>query len=221
MIATRRFHFFFLRIYQNIHYRVLLYGGAGVPMNDLGTLDKSRTDQDRERAAFTEELLDRARGKPFAVGQVVMPLEDLAGIKSADGEMLAMDALGPGIVEAVDEGRGVQVHWLEARTSTWLDPQDLRSPGAHAHLVSFYHVDGRGNRALSRRLVDARSGLEHNWVVERLPGDVVRSVRDDGLAWTFDWYRVFRKLHPKHTHYVPLDEDADAEALAAAELFFS
>jgi len=69
--------------------------------------------------------------------------------------------------------------------------------------------------------VDTRSGLEHNWVVELLPYDVVRSVRDDGLAWTFDWYRVFHKLHPKHTYYVPPNEDADAEALAAAELFFS
>ena len=189
-------------------------------MNDLGILDDERIDEDLHSGAVAADLPDRTKVKSFAVGQVVSPPEDLAGVQSADGEMLDMDKLGPGIVEAVDEDRGVLVHWLEGRRSTWLDPQDLRSPGPNAHLVSFYHVDAHGNRELSKRFVDIHRGLEHNWVIELLPEDVVRSVRDDGLAWTFDWYRVFHRLHPKHTLYVPPNDDADAEALAAAELIF-
>lgn len=192
-------------------------------MNTLNTLDPVEAVLKSEQAAETpaEPAAQPLDVSAFKAGSVVTPVESLAGVLATDGSMLAAETVGPGIIHTVSKERGVLVHWLDAHTDAWMLPDEVRSPGEHAHLVAFYHCDAHGNRTLVKRFVDAHAGLDHNWVIELLPQDVVRAVRDDGLAWTFEWYYIFHRLHPKHTLWSPPPEDADAEALAAAELFFA
>jgi hypothetical protein len=67
--------------------------------------------------------------------------------------------------------------------------------------------------------VTTSAGLSRNWTVEMLPGNLIRTVRSDGAAWTFNWNPLFRRVQPLHSILEDaLAQDDDAEALTVAEL---
>lgn len=152
---------------------------------------------------------------PFKRGMVISPAPDLAGVQLDDGGMLSPDVLGPGIVEQFDmEGR-VCVHWVKANISTCLDPTDVRPAGPDAHLVTVNKRGKHGEIKVTRHTVVAKIGLQSNWTVDLLPGNVIRVVRADGPAWTFGFNWILKRIDVWWPQ--PPDDD-DAEALAVAEI---
>jgi hypothetical protein len=148
-------------------------------------------------------------------GVVVAPTADLMGVQSPGGYVVPTDKLGPGIVQQLAEDGRVCVRWVGAGFVACLDPQDVRSLGGHAHLLTIYKRDRNGARTFLRYKVAASAGLEHNWTVELLPGNVVRVMRPDGLAWTFTVSSFFKRIN---AWWPQPPEDDDAEAFTAAEL---
>src|SRR5689334_11471035 len=92
----------------------------------------------------------------FRYGTVVEPVGDLGGVQGPDGEMTARERLGPGVIEKVSPEGQVRVRWMAAEFDAWMEPQDLRSLGEHAHLISIYKCDGRGNSNLVRHKIIER-----------------------------------------------------------------
>jgi len=86
-------------------------------------------------------------------------------------------------------------------------------------LIAIYRRNTHGGRTLERCKVVASAGLTHHWTAELFPKNVIRIVRSDGLAWTFDWYPLLDQAQPLHTILDDaLAEDDHAEALTVAEL---
>jgi hypothetical protein len=151
----------------------------------------------------------------FRRGAVVAAAGDLMGVQTPDGALVPCERLGPGVVEQLDAEGRVNVRWVAAGFDAWLEAQDLRSLGPHAHLITVMRRDKYGRSTLLQHKVAATSGFEHNWTVEFLPGNVVRSLREDSAAWTFSVNPLLRRVNAWWPQ--PPDDD-DAEALAAAEL---
>ncbi|MFL5732570.1 MAG: hypothetical protein ACJ78Q_05155 [Chloroflexia bacterium] len=151
----------------------------------------------------------------FRYGTVVEPTSDLGGVQGPDGEMTARERLGPGVIEKVSPEGQVRVRWMDAEFDAWMEPQDLRPLGDHAHLISIYKCDGKGNNTLMRHKIVERAGLDYNWTVELRPHRIIRTVRTDGSAWTFKTSIFGKQVNPLWTQP---PEDEDAEAMAAAEL---
>ena len=63
-----------------------------------------------------------------------------------------------------------------------------------------------------------KAGLQHNWTVDLLHDNVIRTVRSDGLVWTFEWNDLLDRVVPFRTlNLVPPDDDY-AEAMTVADL---
>jgi len=63
-----------------------------------------------------------------------------------------------------------------------------------------------------------KAGLQHNWTVDLLHDNVIRTVRSDGLVWTFEWNDLLDRVLPFRTlNLVPPDDDY-AEAMTVADL---
>jgi hypothetical protein len=137
------------------------------------------------------------------------------GVQSPTGDVVPADKLGPGVVQQLAEDGRVCVRWLGADFDACLDPQDVRSLGQHAHLLSVYKRDRNGVRIFMRHKIAVSAGLEHNWTVELLPDNVVRVMRSDGHAWTFTINPFFKRIN---VWWPQPPEDDDAEAFTAAEL---
>ena len=108
----------------------------------------------------------------------------------------------------------VCVRWVRADFETCVDPGDLRSLGSDAHLLTIKRRDKNGHAKVLKHTVIAGVGLQDNWVVEFLPRNVVRAMRTDGSAWTFEINPIFRRIN---TWWRQPPDDDDAEALVAAE----
>jgi hypothetical protein len=154
-------------------------------------------------------------------GAVVVAVPELTGVQSLEGDFILRENLGPGIVEQVDEAQGVRVRWVDTHAAAWVSPDDLQPLGADARLVVVYQRDEGGDLKLVRRGVVTTAGLRTNWNVELLPNEVVRAVRPDGSAWTFDWDRNLGRMNTRNTKNMwmfPPQDDDTAEALTVAEL---
>ncbi len=125
--------------------------------------------------------------------------------------------LGPGIVTGTREDGTVRVHWIEPDFDAWMEPADLRALAPGAPLVSIFRCEADGTRHPQRHERVAGRGLQHHWTIEFKPNDVVRAERSDGLAWTFDWHPIMRRLERHGTVGMAPTEDDEAEALTAAE----
>ena len=146
---------------------------------------------------------------------LVEPAGDLAGVQSPNGEQIPPERLGPGVVEEVAGDGSARVHWIKAGFDAWLEPGDLRSLGPNARLIEVYKRDEEGKTHLLRRRVFTTHGLQHNWTIELLPGNIIRTKCEDGASWTFKYNWVFERVEVWWPQ--PPDDD-DAEALCAAEL---
>jgi hypothetical protein len=125
--------------------------------------------------------------------------------------------LGPGIVLDTVRDNRVHVRWVAAGFDAWMDPADLRVLSPTARLITICQCDSAGRRTHVRYRVGPRAGLEHHWTVELLPGEVVRAVRADGAAWTFNWLRLLDRIELAHTVGLLPSDDAGAEARTAVE----
>jgi hypothetical protein len=152
---------------------------------------------------------------PYRLGTVVEPAGDLGGVQAPDGAIVSRDRLGPGVVEKSSPDGQVRVRWMAAEFDAWMDPEDLRSRGDHAHVISVYRCNGQGHNTLLRHKVVEKAGLDYNWTVELRPKRILRAVRYDGPAWTFQISMFGKNVQPL---WPQPPEDEDAEALAAAEL---
>lgn len=161
---------------------------------------------------FTSPATSPGGGKAFRIGEAIELARDLVGVQSPDGSLTPREQLGPGIVEQLDEDGRVQVRWVLAGFSVWLDPYDLRSPADNSHLITIRSCDESGSPTLLRYKV---APIEHNWTVELRPRYVIRTVREDGAAWTFHMNSCFRSIIPPWP--APPDDDT-AEALTAADI---
>src|SRR6478609_7586590 len=75
------------------------------------------------------EMIDqeaRKKAESLTLGMLVDPVEELAGVQALDGEQIAREELGPGIVEEVRGDDAIRVHWTRAGTDAWMDPGDVR-----------------------------------------------------------------------------------------------
>jgi hypothetical protein len=155
------------------------------------------------------------------VGSVVKIAPEVAGVQAPTGSLVARDRLGPGVVQEVSTEGAVRVHWPSADLDTWVTPEDLEPAEPRARLVEIYRSRRDGRRTLEKCKVVAKAGLDYNWIVDICPGNVIRTVRSDGSAWTFDWYPIRRCAQPRGTNIeYALPEDDDAEALTVAELWY-
>ena len=151
-------------------------------------------------------------------GTLVMPAPDLMGLQAPDGTLVPAERLGLGRVEQTGRDNSVYVRWLSADYATWVERQDIRSLGPAARIITIQQRDKRGHSVLLRRTVNTSAGLKYNWIVESLPNNVVRAVRDDGASWTFAFNKLFNRLD---TYWPVPPEDDDAEAFSAAESVLS
>jgi hypothetical protein len=163
------------------------------------------------------------------VESVVELAREVAGTQGqVEGRLIMSERLGPGVVREIisigesneySEDGMVLVHWPMADLDTWIDPKDLEPANPKARLIAIYHFGSDGHRTLPQCKVIANEGLRHNWEVELFPAHVIRTIRSDGLAWTFDWHPILRRADPHGTIMEePLAEDDHAEALTVAEL---
>ena len=144
----------------------------------------------------------------------------LAEIQTLGGRLVATDTLGPGVVKAVGPGDEVQVHWVSADLDCWVQMQDLLHFGENARLVTVRVFDRLGRGKTTRHEVVRGAGLRYNWIVELRPRNIMRTMRQDGHTWTFEWYPIFQQANPIHTllaEYCQLNDD-QAEALTVAEI---
>ncbi len=161
-------------------------------------------------------LLSSEARVSFRRNAVVAPGDDLMGVQAPDGSLIPCERLGPGLVEEVSPEGKICVRWVAADFEAWLEPQDLRFLGDHAHLIVVNRCDGSGKTRLVRHMVITGSGFDNNWTIELRPKNVVRTIRSDGHAWTFTYNPIFRRLGTTGWTYPP--DDDDAEAFTAAEL---
>jgi hypothetical protein len=153
-----------------------------------------------------------------ALGELVEANPDLVEVRSLAGETIPKERLGLGIVEEVAEDGWILVRWTEAETSAWMAFEDVRSLGSDACLVTVVKCDSMGNARSTKQKVVTTAGLNHHWTVQILPRGVLRTIRADGLAWTFDWNPIFRQVNTRGTMgFLPPDDD-DAEAVTVAEI---
>ncbi len=167
------------------------------------------------------------------IEQIVRSGQDLAGVQAPDGNFVPREALGPGVIREVGhetfdspksklcEDKETLVHWVAADFDAWMQPDEIERLDPEARLIAVYERFGHAGRTFKRYKVVSRAGLTHNWLVELLPKYVVRTVRSDGPAWTFDWYPVLERAFPIRTLEQNPPTDDDAEALTVAELALS
>jgi hypothetical protein len=155
-------------------------------------------------------------------GMVVKPVAGLIGVPAPHGTLVFPERLGPGIIEKIAPNGRVRVRWLDAELDAWMDPEEVQPHSGGTHIISVYHADGEGHYTrLHHHLIDGGLGCAHNWWVELRPYNIIRTVRDDGSAWTF---RL--NTHPSVDRVStiwpeqPPDDDA-AEALMVADLAVS
>ena len=154
------------------------------------------------------------------IGSLVQADSSLAEIQTLGGSLVNTDTLGPGVVSEVASTGAVKVHWVRADLDTWVQSQDLLQLGDNARLLTVRIFDRLGRAKTARHQVVNGIGLRYNWTVEMRPGNLLRAIRPDGQAWTFEWYPLFREAHPIHTmlaDFCQLNDD-QAEALTVAEL---
>lgn len=60
-------------------------------------------------------------------------------------------------------------------------------------------------------------GLNHNWSVELFPDDIVRTIRSDDYAWTFNWYPLYERAYPIHTLQIETDKVFQSPGYASSE----
>jgi len=141
-----------------------------------------------------------------------------AEVEAPWGEVVSGEHLGVGVVEQVDEVGKVWVRWVGPNFTTWMRAEDLRPREPGAHLISIMQCDRYGDIYSIRHRAVATVGLKHNWKVELRPGAVIRTIRSDGSAWTFEHYPMLRRVNPRGTLWPAPPEDDDAEAFTVAEL---
>lgn len=150
---------------------------------------------------------------------LVSLVASLLGITLADGRHVAAESLGIGVVKGVAADGQVLIHWTRADAEALMDPADLNPLGPDAHLVLILRFDTRGAKASTRHKIITSPGLlEHNWRVELLPRNIVRTIRPDGSAWTFDWNPTIGRVNTRLMVDFPPPRSDDAEALTVAEL---
>jgi hypothetical protein len=163
-----------------------------------------------------------ATKREIKVESVVELSREVAGTQSSEGRLVVRENLGPGIVREIGEdGEAgmVRVYWPMAVLETWVSPEDLEVRDPRVHLLVIYHSGPEGHHNPPVCKIVSGAGLYYNWTVEIIHGNVIRTVRSDGLAWTFDWYPVIERAHPRGTILEDaLAEDEHAEALTVAEL---
>jgi hypothetical protein len=139
-------------------------------------------------------------------------------VHGPDAELPGSRRLGPGLVREMDDSGHALVHWIERDFDSWMDPADLAILSATGRLISIFRCHADGHRLFEGHKLVMSRGLQHNWMVELLPENVIRAERSDGAAWTFNWWPMLRRVDLIRTiDLIPL-EDADAEALTVAEL---
>jgi hypothetical protein len=153
------------------------------------------------------------------VESVVTLAEEVAGVDTPGSGLVPREELGFGIVQEIGTEGMVRVRWPSSGLDTWVNIADLIPVDPEAHLLAIYRVDEHGRRTLERCKVLATAGLTRNWIAELLPQYIVRTVRSDGKAWTFDYYPLIKRTEPLHTILVDaLASDDHAEALTVADL---
>ncbi|MEO6456966.1 MAG: hypothetical protein ABIO92_01635 [Chloroflexia bacterium] len=152
-------------------------------------------------------------------GSVVTCATIIHGVQSPDGDLVPCERLGPGLVEGSASDGRMRVWWTMAGFSSLLDPDDIRTLGSDARLVSVHKYDKVGHSKLLRHKIVSGVGFRHNWTVELRPGNVIRVQRWDGHAWTFTKNPIFMRITTPAWSAPP--DDDDAEALTAAELSLS
>jgi hypothetical protein len=135
-----------------------------------------------------------------------------------EGPLGPSNLLGPGFIRRMGGDGKVQVHWIERNFDAWMDPGDLRVQNPATRLISIYHCNSEGQRTFEQHKLATSKGLQYNWTVEILPEDVIRAVRSDGSAWTFNWFPVLHSIEVLHTVGFGPIEDDDAEARTAVEI---
>ena len=156
--------------------------------------------------------------RSFRQGAIVEAAHDLMGVQAPDGALVPPEKLGPGLVEQTDAEGHVRVRWIDAGFDSWLDAVDLSPLGSNARLVTLKRRDKHGNSRLVHHRVVKDIGLQHNWIVEMLPKQVVRALRPDGSSWTFTCNGLFRRLDVWWSQ-PPRDDDAEAYTVAEIALF--
>jgi len=154
----------------------------------------------------------------FAPHTLVALTTDPIQLPDPGKDLVLSDRIGPGLVVDTLLDNRVHVHWIVADFEAWMDPADLRLLSPTARLITLCQCDAEGRRTHVRYRRGPESGLEHHWTVEILPNEVVRAVRDDGAAWTFNWLRLLERVELGHTVGLLPAEDADAEARTVVEV---
>jgi hypothetical protein len=154
----------------------------------------------------------------FYYGAVVEPSPELGSVQVPDGTLMPAGELGPGVVKEIAGDDRIKVRWEGPDVEVWMEPGELSSLGPNAHLITIFRCDEHGQLTLLRRRVVTFGGLTYNWMVELLPDNVVRTVRSDGSAWTFDWNPLLGRMETLHTVGLRPPRDDDAEALTVAEI---
>ena len=150
-------------------------------------------------------------------GVLVTLADEVMGVEAADGSMVHRERLGYGVVGEVTAEGCVEVRWLSAGISSWVEAGDLCRAGQDARLVEVRRYDAHGNRSAEAYRVESGLGFRYNWVVEILHTKVIRAMSSHGGAWSFEINWVFERVTASWNE--PPDDD-HAEALAAAELGF-
>jgi hypothetical protein len=153
--------------------------------------------------------------------QVVQIRKEVAGIQGPNGIFVLRDVLGTGVIRDIGEDGELLVHWVQADFDAWVDSGEVERLDPTARAIAIYEQDGHTKRVFKQCKVISRAGLNHSWAVEFFPHNVVRTVRSDGCAWTFDWYPLYERAYPIHTFQENMRTDDDAEALTVAELAHS
>lgn len=153
-----------------------------------------------------------------APGTLVEADGALLEVQSVEGDRVPCERLGTDIVEASGADGRLLVGWTKAGVKAWTSALDLHSLGTDARLVRVLKCDSRGNVRSTKEKVVRSAGLCHHWTVQIQARSIVRAVRADGLAWTFDLNPTFKRVEIKGTCGCLSPEDDDAEALTAAEI---
>jgi hypothetical protein len=155
----------------------------------------------------------------FKVGSVVELTRGAGALRSWQGRLVLREMLGPGIVRSIDRPGEVQVYWPNAELDVWFDSDDLEQTDLNTHLIVIYRYNQGEHLSKPVCRLVTKAGLSHNWTVELFPDNVIRTIRSDNLAWTFDWNPILERVEPRGTILRdPLAEDDHAEALTVAEL---
>ena len=151
----------------------------------------------------------------FNRGQVVSLAKEMAGVQVPAMGLVPADKLGPGLVGLTAPDGTVCVQWPIPELEACLPGEDLRPMGANARLVIVRRYDKRGVCSARNYKLVTGMGLLHNWSAELRPNNLVRTIREDGLTYTFTVNPLYRSISSQWDS--PRDDD-DAEALTVAEL---